>query len=127
MSDSADSASRKDQKAPAAERRRSQRVVIRIPVRLHFNLGKKEETLEARTVIVNDHGALLICSRVFPVGTRLEVENLRNQRRQLCHVLRVPRISDLGFEVPIEFEASAPGFWGISFPPANWEPGVSRA
>lgn len=124
MSDPADSSSRREQQAPAAERRRSQRVVIRIPVRLHFNLGKKEETLEARTVIVNDHGALLICPRVFPVGTRLEVENLRNHQRQFCHVLRVPRITDLGFEVPIEFESPAPGFWGISFPPPGWEPGI---
>ena len=124
MSEPADSSSRGEQQAPTAERRRSQRVVIRIPVRLYFSLGKKEETLEARTVIVNDHGALLICSRVFPVGTRLEVENLRNHRRQLCHVLRVPRITDLGFEVPIEFESPAQGFWGISFPPPGWEPGI---
>ena len=122
MSEPADSSSRREQQAPAAERRRSQRVVIRIPVRLHFNLGKKDETLEARTVVVNDHGALLICSRVFPVDTRLEVENLRNGRRQFCHVLRVSRITDLGFEVPIEFNSPAPGFWGISFPPTNWEP-----
>jgi hypothetical protein len=124
VSEPGDSPSRGEQLAPAAERRRSQRVVIRIPVRLRFNLGKKEETLEARTVVVNDHGALLICSRVFPVGTPLEVENLRNQRRQLCRVLRVPRITDLGFEVPIEFESAAPGFWGISFPPPGWEPGT---
>lgn len=124
MSDTADSPSRREQQAPAAERRRSQRVVIRIPVRLHFNLGKRDETLEARTVVVNDHGALLICSRVFPVGTRLEVENLRNQRHHHCHVLRVPRITELGFEVPIEFDSAVPGFWGISFPPTNWEPGI---
>ena len=124
MNEPADSSSRVEQQAPAAERRRSQRVVIRIPVRLHFNLGRRDETLDAKTVVVNDHGALLICSRVFPVDTRLEVENLRNGRRQVCHVLRVPRITDLGFEVPISFEASSPGFWGISFPPTAWEPGT---
>lgn len=124
MNDPSDSSSRREQQAPAAERRRSQRVVIRIPVRLYFNLSKKEETLDAKTVIVNDHGALLICSRVFPVGTLLELENLRNHRRQFCRVLRVPRITDLGFEVPIEFESAAHGFWGISFPPPAWEPGI---
>jgi len=124
VNDPSDSSSRREQQAPAAERRRSQRVVIRIPVRLYFNLSKKEETLDAKTVIVNDHGALLICSRVFPVGTLLELENLRNHRRQFCRVLRVPRITDLGFEVPIEFESAAHGFWGISFPPPAWEPGI---
>ena len=123
MSNQPDSSPQVPQKDPAAERRRSQRVVIRIPVKLHFTLENKEQVLEARTVVVNDHGALLICSRVFPTGTRVEVENLRNARRQTGRVLRVARITDLGFEVPVEFDAVAHGFWGIAFPPTDWQPG----
>jgi hypothetical protein len=100
-------------------RRRSQRVVIRIPVKIHFTEEAKPHVLEARTVVVNDHGTLLNCSRVFPTGTKLEVENLRNGRRVAGRVLRVPRITELGFEVPVEFDAPAPGFWGILFPPED--------
>lgn len=124
MSDPSDPAQPATQETPASNRRRSQRVVIRIPVKLHFTLESRSEVLEAKTVVVNDHGALLICARVFPTGTRLEVENLRNGRRHPCRVLRVPRITDMGFEVPVEFDSPAPGFWGISFPPPNWEPGT---
>jgi len=110
------------QLAPAEERRRSQRVVIRIPVRLRFTRGSKAETIAAKAVTVNDHGALLICPCVFPVGTRLEVEHENSGRRQAGHVLRVPRITALGFEVPVEFDKVVPGFWGIAFPPSDWQP-----
>jgi hypothetical protein len=125
MSEKPGEGPRGPQLAPGSERRRSQRVVIRIPVKLHFTLESKPQTIDARTAVVNDHGALLICPRVFPTGTRLEVENLHSGARQACRVLRVPRITDLGFEVPIEFETTAPGFWGISFPPTDWKPAAS--
>jgi hypothetical protein len=124
VSDQPDPSTRGPQLTPGSERRRSQRVMIRIPVKLYFTEEAKPQTLEARSVVVNDHGALLICSRVFPTGTKMEVENLRNGRRHAGRVLRVPRITELGFEVPVEFDAPAPGFWGIAFPPENWAPGT---
>lgn len=107
------------QRAPAEEQRRSQRVIIRIPVRIHFTLQTKQETVAARTVAVNDHGALLNCARVFPAGTRLEIENERNGQRQVARVLRPPRMTALGFEIPIEFEKVIPNYWGIAFPPTE--------
>lgn len=125
MNDQPNASPQVPQKDPGPGRRRSQRVVIRIPVKLHFTLENKEQMLEARTVVVNDHGTLLICSRVFPTGTRVEIENLRNGRRQRGRVLRAPRITELGFEVPVEFDAVARGFWGIVFPPADEKTGIA--
>lgn len=110
------------QRAPAEEQRRSQRVVIRVPVRIHFTLDTKQGTVAARTVVVNDHGALLNCARVFPAGTRLEIENERNGQRQFARVLRPPLLTPLGFEIPIEFEKVIPGYWGIAFPPTDGKP-----
>lgn len=105
------------------EKRRSQRVVIRIPVRVHYVLDNKPCVLEATTVVVNDHGCLMICARVFAVGTRMQIEMVSNGQRQFGHVLRAPRMTPLGFELAVEFERVVPGFWGIAFPPADW---VSR-
>ena len=114
--------------ATSQDKRRSQRVVIRIPVRVHFVLDSKPGVLEATTVVVNDHGCMMICARVFAVGTRLQIEIVSGSSpatagsRQFGHVLRPPRMTPLGFEVPVEFERVIPGFWGIAFPPADWAP-----
>jgi len=96
--------------------------MIRIPVRLHFAISGNPESVPGRTVAVNDHGALIICARVFPGGTRLEVENEQNRRIQKGRVVRAPKLTELGFEVPVEFDDVIPGFWGIAFPPADWQP-----
>lgn len=110
------------QESGGENRRRSQRVMIRIAVRLHFAIQEKPESVPGRTVAVNDHGALIICARVFPGGTRVDVENEQNHRTQKGHVVRAPKLTPLGFEVPVEFEQVFPGFWGIAFPPPDWQP-----
>lgn len=104
---------------PYDERRRSQRVLVRIPVTLHFVIQGKAASVAAQTVSVNDHGALLICARDLPAGTRLDLENNRTRQQQPCRVSRHPREVPEGFELPVEFEQPAPGFWHISFPPAG--------
>jgi len=96
--------------------------MIRIPVEIRFTLGSKKETAAAKTVAVNDHGALLNCARVFPAGTRLEIENQNNGQIQSGRVLRPPTLTPLGFEIPIAFDKVVPDFWGIAFPSTDWKP-----
>lgn len=108
---------------PADERRRSQRVIIRVPVALHFTPAKPGKPLVAHTVAVNDHGAMLLCERSFELeDTKFELENARTHQRVGCRVTRAPRHSPEGFLVPVEFSQPSPGFWGISFPPTDWKP-----
>ncbi len=107
---------------PSEERRRSQRVVIRVPVRLHFTPAKPGKPTTAHTVVVNDHGAMLVCERPFEAETRFELEHAHTGRRMACRVTRAPRRSPEGFLIPVEFAKPSPGFWGISFPPPDWKP-----
>lgn len=102
---------------PGEERRRSQRVLIRFEVALHIVTQGKESRLSAHTISVNDHGALLSCSRDLPAGTKLEIENTRTGERRPCRIVRRPRETPEGYQIPVEFEAAAPGYWHISFPP----------
>ena len=111
-----------EQHAPATEQRRSQRVMIRIPVELHLKSDAKSEVFPGSSVAVNDHGALIICARVFPAGTQLTIVNQKNKQQQFGKVLRPPKLTPLGFEIPIEFDKILPGFWGIAFPPPDWKP-----
>jgi hypothetical protein len=107
---------------PADERRRSQRVIIRVPVTLHFTPAKPGKPMVAHTVAVNDHGAMLLCDQNHETGATFDLENARTHQRVGCRVTRVPHHSPEGFLVPVEFSKPSPGFWGISFPPTDWKP-----
>lgn len=103
------------------ERRRSQRVIISVPVTLVIPGTEKPVRVSARTVAVNIHGAMVASPRTFDADATLELVNGRTDEKVACRVTRAPRESAEGFLIPIEFTAAAPNFWQISFPPANWK------
>jgi len=105
------------------ERRRSQRVMVRIPVTLQFIVAGKPVTVKATTASVNDHGAMLSCTRPLSTDTKLELQNDRTGDKLPCRVTRTPIENTDGYLIPVEFSVPAPGFWRISFPPRDWKPG----
>ena len=107
---------------PGEERRRSQRVMIRTPVTLKLTVAGQELTIRAETAAVNDHGAMLLCSRSLTANTQFELQNDRTKQHLPCRVTRSPQDSPEGFLIPVEFDAPSPGFWQISFPPTDWKP-----
>lgn len=107
---------------PGEERRRSQRVMIRVPVILTLEVAGQTVTIRAETAAVNDHGAMLLCSRTLTANTKFELQNDHTRQRLACRVTRAPQESPEGFLIPVEFEAPVPGFWQISFPPTDWKP-----
>lgn len=107
---------------PGEERRRSQRVMIRVPVSVRFESAGQEVRVKANTVSINDHGAMLLCTRTLSQDSKMEIENERTHERQPCRVARAPVESPEGFLIPVEFATPAPGFWRISFPPTDWKP-----
>lgn len=109
------------QVAPHDERRRSQRVRLRVSVKLHVRIPEKPETIEAQTADVNDNGALLTCPESLPVNTRFILEHKGSRQRVGCRVTRTPNVIHGGFLVPVEFDTATPGFWHISFPPTDWK------
>jgi hypothetical protein len=105
------------------ERRRSQRVVIRVPLTLiHVTAVGGKDTVRATTVSVNDHGAMILCPRSIPALTIVEIQNDRTQEKQKCRITRAPIESAEGYLIPLEFSSAAPDYWRISFPPTNWKP-----
>ncbi|HEV2521769.1 MAG TPA: hypothetical protein VGT24_05250 [Candidatus Acidoferrales bacterium] len=108
-------------KLPGEERRRSQRVIIRVPITLELLENGKAERIVAHTVAVNIHGAMIVCARNIDGDTRLEMMNERTRKKAGARVTRPPRESAEGFLIPLEFTASSPDFWQISFPPTNWK------
>lgn len=104
------------------ERRRSQRVMIRVPVTLHLSIAGEVLQIGAHTISVNNHGAMLICSRMLEAGTQLKLENKHTRQHVACRVTRAPGQAPEGFLTPVEFDVPASSFWQISFPPLDWKP-----
>jgi hypothetical protein len=105
------------------ERRRSHRVMIRVPVNLKIIVAGKAVTAKGITESVNDHGAMVQCVRAFPAQTIVELENDRTGEKTQCRVTRTPIENKDGYLIPLEFSAPSPTFWRISFPPSDWKPG----
>lgn len=107
------------------ERRRSHRVIIRVPIQMEIALGGKDVVVNAITVAVNIHGAMVVCPRMLEAGTELVIRNDRTREKATARVTRAPRESAEGFLIPLEFTTPSPKFWQITFPPANWKPSDS--
>ena len=107
---------------PGEERRRSQRVIIRVPLTLELTKSGQVIKIPAHTVAVNVHGAMVLCTRSLDSGTTVQMINERTNERASARVTRSPRDSAEGFLIPLEFDNPLPMYWQISFPPSNWKP-----
>lgn len=104
------------------DRRRGQRVLLKVRANIHVAVHGKSTTLEATTLSVNNGGALIVLPQSLPVETRLVLEHSMTRERVPCRVARLAREMPEGFHIPIEFDSPAPDFWKIAFPPADWRP-----
>jgi hypothetical protein len=102
-------------------RRRSERVALRIPLRLSAELPDGHQIcVEARTLVVNAHGGLLDVGMEMVRGLRIRLSNLQTEIVKSARVLRVEGAEEGRFWVAFEFESPAPHFWTINFPPPDW-------
>jgi hypothetical protein len=104
------------------DRRRGQRVFLRVRANIHVALQGKPVTFDATTVSVNHNGALLLLKQSLPFQTRLVLEHAGTKERVACKVIRSAQPMPEGFHTPVEFETAAPNFWHIAFPPPDWRP-----
>jgi hypothetical protein len=97
----------------AEERRRSQRVLVRMPVVIHV-AGK---VLPGNTHTVSAGGAMVILKEGIGEGTKVTVENPITKNKVDAKVVRPPQMNQEGSLVPVEFVTPYPTFWNIFFPP----------
>ena len=97
------------------ERRRAQRVLLRMPVLVH--LPGKATPINGFTHTVSASGAMIILPEGLPSGTKFSLENPKTQKKVEAHVVRPPQMNPEGSLVPVEFTTPSPQFWNIFFPP----------
>ena len=99
----------------AEERRRAQRVLVRISVKVHVT--GKTQIMDGYTHTVSANGGLIIVPESLPQGTKITIENVKTQKTIEATVARPPQFSPDGSMLPVEFAAVSPTFWNIFFPP----------
>jgi len=102
-------------------RRRTQRVIMRVPVRIsgQNSVGSHFEE-ETHTLAVNADGALVVLSISVKKGQVLHLVNVAMGDKAECVVAYLgQRQGDL-VEVGIAFRLPNPNFWRVAFPPRDW-------
>ena len=101
--------------------RRSQRVLLSVPVEVVAQRPDKEPLSEAtRTVVVNAHGALVLLALKVSIGQLLTLKHGKTEEEQACRVVNVAPGQAGKSEVGVEFMKPNPRFWRIAFPPEDW-------
>jgi hypothetical protein len=99
----------------AEERRRAQRVLLRMKVIVH--IAGKSSPIEGFTHTVSATGAMIILSEGLAQGSKFILENPKTQQKVEVNVVRPPQMNQEGSLLPVEFLSPAPLFWNIVFPP----------
>ena len=121
MSDKAEPGPGTASMAEARGRRRSERVVLRVPLLLSAVMpDNKRINIEANSLVVNAHGGLLDVGMEMVRGQTIYLRNVKTELFTTGTVLRVEGSEEGHFSVAFEFESPCPQFWPVSFPPTDW-------
>jgi hypothetical protein len=105
-----------------SDRRRSQRVVLRVSVLLKADMpdGKPVEA-QGFTLVVNAHGGLLESPLAVTANQKITLVNPQTHKEVACRVVRVKQGTSGLVTMAFEFDAPAAQFWPVSFPPEDWQ------
>ena len=103
-------------------RRRSMRVMLSVTVVVRGKSpdGKSFFDEETKTLVVNAHGALIHLRSEVKADQKITLTHKGTQETESCRIVYVGQMHGGKAQVGIEFDKPAPKFWGISFPPEDW-------
>src|ERR1700730_9128272 len=104
-------------------RRRSQRVLMQVAVRIRGEdvQGKNIEE-ETETLAINAHGALVLMKARLTSGSKVVLQHKRTQEEQECHVAFLGPVRSGKAEIELASPSPRPAFWRVAFPPEDWTP-----
>jgi PilZ domain len=107
---------------PYAEKRRTQRVRIAMPVIIRGKHGNQSFEEATATVSVSAHGCMVHLDAQVGRAQHLTIVNKNTMEELLCRVSYLGQGERGRQEVGLEFAEVAPRFWKIAFPPDDWNP-----
>ena len=109
---------------PESARRRSQRVILSIPVTVSGATTQGPFSENTQTLVINAHGALVALAAKISHGQQLEIKSATHPEKQACKVVYVGPTVEGKTQFGVEFTKPAPHFWQIAFPPEDWSAAV---
>jgi PilZ domain len=106
----------------SAERRRSHRVYITMPVIIRGKNGNHAFNEETRTASVNAHGCMVRLAEKVVKGQEVAIVNPKTVEELPCTVTFIGQKESGKTEVGLEFIEPSPQFWRITFPSDDWDP-----
>jgi hypothetical protein len=94
------------------DNRRSPRIVRRVPIKLIVG----DETVDAVSSVINQHGALIMAPVAISADLVVRVENLRTERLVDARVVWSIGEADGGWKIGLEFLEEL-DFWGSDYAP----------
>jgi hypothetical protein len=105
-----------------AERRRSHRVQIAMPVLIRGKKGGQPFEENTYTTSVNAHGCMVRLSTQVTRAQEVSIINPKTAEELPCTVSYIGQRDGGRTEVGVEFTEPSPVFWRIAFPPEDWDP-----
>jgi hypothetical protein len=104
-------------------RRRSQRVLVQVAVRIRGKNGQGVDFEEfTETLAINAHGALVLLNARLISGAVVHMKHNKTEEEQECHVAFLGPVRSGRAEIGLEFTTPRPTFWRVAFPPDDWTP-----
>lgn len=108
---------------PGIQRRRSQRVMLRLPVLVHGTGADGKPFHEHTfTLVVNAHGALIHLTARVAIRQTVMLANVSTEEGCEARVVYLGIKEEGKTQVGVEFTAANPKFWNVEFPPSDWKP-----
>lgn len=104
-------------------RRRSQRVLMQVAIRLRGADAQGQNFEEfTETLAINAHGALVLITARVTSGSVVHMRHNKTEEEQECHVVFLGPVRGGKAEIGLEFSVPRPAFWRVAFPPEDWSP-----
>ena len=104
---------------PRHEKRRAERVLLRVPIQIH-GVGQDGAAVscEAEAVVVSRFGALLRIPAKLKKDSQVTVIHGFSEDKEEFRVVWVAEVASEGrYDTGVEAKNPRDGFWGLSFPP----------
>jgi len=105
-----------------AERRRSHRVHIAMPVLVRGKKSGQPFEEQTHTISVNAHGCMVRLAAQVTRTQEIFIINTKTAEELPCTVTTLGQRDGGRQEVGVEFAEPSPVFWRIAFPPEDWDP-----
>ena len=76
----------------------------------------------AETAVIRANGALIELATAVEKDQSVVLTNLKTREKIRCHVISYRPPQQGKSQVGIHFDETSPRFWGIMFPPEDWDP-----